>query len=76
MQKLMLVISDILSAITKCEIKYRDDQTSQAESHLSTRRIVACRTIDGDDLGQSPFIHRPPDWQYLWALCRMGRAII
>ena len=56
MQKLMLVIWKLLSAPTKCEIKYRDKQTgqaeqiSQAEPFLWTRGIIACRTIDGGDL--------------------------
>ena len=49
MQKLMLVISKLLSAPTKCEMECRDKQTSQAEPFLWTQGIIACRTIDGDD---------------------------
>ena len=46
----MLVLLALLSAITKCEIKYRDNETSLAKPPHSTRRIIACRTNDGDDL--------------------------
>ncbi len=37
----MLVIPGCLSALTKCEIKYRDNQTSQVEQTLENTRIAA-----------------------------------
>ena len=41
MQNLILVISGRLLALTKCEIKYRDNQTSQVEQTLENTRIAA-----------------------------------
>ena len=38
MQKLMLVISKLLSAPTKCEMECRDKQTSQAEQISQTEQ--------------------------------------
>ena len=41
MQNLMLVISGRLLALTKCEIKYRDNQTSQVQQTPENTRIAA-----------------------------------
>ena len=50
MQKLMLVILDLLSAITECETPFRNNQTGKAKPPFSTRRIISFWTIDSDDL--------------------------
>ena len=64
MQNLILVISGRLLALTKCEIKYRDNQTSQVEQTLENTRIAA---FGGSGQGlwfsvmDSSFMQRPPD---------------